>query len=69
MELKLADDFELVKAKYMDVAQNTPEIEKYARWVYGKHPTEEYERIIWSQNLYAENTGWIDFLFYEKSLV
>lgn len=171
MELKLADDFELVKAKYMDVAENTPEIEKYARWIYGKHPTdemlrsymengemyvlideddvagmaaiamhqgEEYERISWErdlandqvatihilavcpayrgrslgdtiiakaielarnegkkafrldvlksnlpaqrmyegagfsyrgeQNLYAENTGWTDFLFYEKSL-
>ena len=38
------DDFELVKSKYIDVIENTPEIEKYARWVYGKHPTDEMLR-------------------------
>lgn len=41
MELKPADDFDLVKAKYIEVIENTPQIEKYARWVYGKHPTDE----------------------------
>jgi ribosomal protein S18 acetylase RimI-like enzyme len=34
-------DFETVKSKYIDVIENTPDIEKYARWIYGKHPTDE----------------------------
>ena len=28
------DDFETVKRKYIDVIENTPDIEKYARWEY-----------------------------------
>ena len=36
MKLKPADDFELLKAKYMVVAENTPDIEKYAHRIYGK---------------------------------
>ncbi len=41
MRLVLTDDFETVKRIYIDVIENTPDIEKHARWVYGKHPTDE----------------------------
>ena len=41
MHLILADDFETVKRKYIDVIENTPGIECHARWAYGKHPTDE----------------------------
>lgn len=41
MQLTLTHDFELVKARYIDVIENTPGIERYARWNYGKHPTDE----------------------------
>ncbi len=41
MNLVQAYDLETVKAHYIKVIENTPEIEKYARWVYGKHPTDE----------------------------
>ncbi len=41
MELIPAYDFETVKKRYIDVIDNTAGIEKYARWVYGKHPTEK----------------------------
>ena len=41
MHLIQTDDFETVKRKYIDVIENTPDIEKYARWEYGKHPTDE----------------------------
>ena len=41
MHLINTDDFETVKGKYIDVIENTPDIEKYARWIYGKHPTDE----------------------------
>ena len=41
MHLVNTDDFETVKGKYIDVIENTPDIEKYARWIYGKHPTDE----------------------------
>ncbi len=41
MRLIQATDFETVKAVYLDIVENTPEIEKHARWVYGKHPTDE----------------------------
>ena len=40
MRLTMTNDFELVKAKYIEVIRNTPEIEQHARWVYGKHPTD-----------------------------
>ena len=40
MDLIPANDFDTVKAKYIDVIKNTPGIEQYARWVYGKHPTD-----------------------------
>ncbi len=41
MNLVWACDLETVKGHYINVIENTPEIEKYARWVYGKHPTDE----------------------------
>ena len=41
MNLVRAYDLETVKGHYINVIENTPEIEKYARWVYGKHPTDE----------------------------
>ena len=41
MNLVQAYDLETVKVHYIKVIENTPEIEKYARWVYGKHPTDE----------------------------
>ncbi len=41
MQLVLTKDFESVKNKYIDVINNTPELEKHARWVYGQHPTDE----------------------------
>ena len=100
MHLVNTDDFETVKGKYIDVIENTPDIEKYARWIYGKHPTDEslkayidrgemyvltdgeeiagmaavamYEKAGFTyrgeQRLYAENTGMMDFLYYEKKL-
>ena len=41
MHLIQTDDFETVKSKYIDVIENTPDIEKTAHWKYGKHPTDE----------------------------
>ena len=41
MNLVRAVDLETVKRYYINVIENTPEIETYARWVYGKHPTDE----------------------------
>ncbi len=45
MNLVRAFDLETVKGHYINVIANTPEIEKYARWVYGKHPTDEALRL------------------------
>lgn len=41
MHLIRTYDFETVKRKYIEVTEHTPDIEKYARWIYGKHPTDE----------------------------
>ena len=41
MELVSAKDFITVKNRYIDVIGNTAGIGQYARWVYGKHPTEK----------------------------
>ena len=40
MQLELARDFEAIKDKYRQVSENTPEMDRYARWIYGQHPTE-----------------------------
>jgi hypothetical protein len=53
MKFIQTDDFETVKSKYIDVIENTPDIEKYARWIYGKHPTDEMIKT------YIENKEWI----------
>ena len=41
MNLIPAHDLEIVKEHYIKVIENTPGIDKTARWVYGKHPTDE----------------------------
>ncbi len=41
MRLVLTNDFETVRKKYIEVIENTPEIEHHARWAYGKHPNDE----------------------------
>ena len=41
MNLVRAFDLETVKRHYINVIENTPEIDKTARWVYSKHPTDE----------------------------
>lgn len=41
MNLIPAHDLETVKEHYIKVIENTPGIDKTARWVYGKHPTDE----------------------------
>ena len=41
MRFITADDFDIVKNRYIDVIENTPELERHSRWVYGKHPNDE----------------------------
>ena len=41
MRLINADNFKVVKSKYIDVIENTPDIGKHAHWIYGKHPSDE----------------------------
>ena len=41
MQLVHANDFAAVKYIYIDVIENTPLIEQYARWVYGRHHSDE----------------------------
>ncbi len=41
MKLVQAHDPETVKEHYIRVIENTAEIDKTARWVYGRHPTDE----------------------------
>ena len=40
MRLIRTDDFETVKTKYIEVIEQTPGIRQYARWEYGRHPTD-----------------------------
>ena len=40
MELVLADEFAMVREKYIKVIEHTKDMDMYARWIYGKHPTE-----------------------------
>jgi hypothetical protein len=53
LELATQKDFNAIIAFYDDVTERTPEMAIYARWSKGK------------QHLYAENTGWTDFYFFE----
>lgn len=41
LELATRQDFESIMAFYDDVIENTLEIELYARWMKGKHPTSD----------------------------
>ncbi|MDD7404248.1 MAG: GNAT family N-acetyltransferase [Butyribacter sp.] len=43
MEFRVAqiEDFARVVSFYKYVIENTQEIEKYARWIYGQHPTDK----------------------------
>ena len=62
------EDYESIIAFYDDVTDRTPDMERFARWQKGKHPTEEGIRAFvyrGQQHLYAENTGWTDFYFFE----
>ena len=43
-EFSLADNFDEIKKKYIEVSESTPEMSTYARWIYGKHPTDEMIR-------------------------
>lgn len=55
MQLVKADtaDFDKVKATYIDIAENTPDIGKYARYEYGKHPNDaEIKGYIASGSMY-----------------
>ena len=105
MELNRAtnEDYESIIAFYDDVTDRTPDMEQYARWKKGSHPTHDGIRVIreairlaqtdgmkairldalasntpahkiykalgfeyrGQQHLYAENTGWTDFYFFE----
>lgn len=40
MQLVLADDFDLIREKYIDVIEHTKDMNLHARWIYGKHPTD-----------------------------
>ena len=84
----IIEDYESIIAFYDDVTDRTPEMDKYARWQKGKHPTHDGIKAIrldalasntpahkiykalgfeyrGKQHLYAENTGWTDFYFFE----
>lgn len=37
----LADDFDEVREKYVQVIGNTKDMNVHARWIYGQHPTDE----------------------------
>ena len=41
MKLIPANDFEAVKAAYLDVIAHSPRLKEYARWIYGMHPSDE----------------------------
>lgn len=46
MNLKKADsaDFDIITAFYRYTASHTENMEKFGRWIYGKHPTDEIIR-------------------------
>ena len=55
MKLVKADtaDFDRVKAAYIDISENTPDMDKYARYEYGKHPNDaEVKGYIASESMY-----------------
>lgn len=44
MQLVLADDFAMVREKYIEVIKHTKNMNTHAIWIYGKHPTDEMIR-------------------------
>ena len=40
MQLVLADDFALIREKYIEVIDCTKDMKVHARWIYGQHPTD-----------------------------
>ena len=44
MQLEHTNEFEKVKAAYIDVISNTPDFAEHCRWEYGKHPSDEVLR-------------------------
>lgn len=44
MRLILADDFDLVREKYIQIIDHTPDMNLNARWIYGLHPTDDMIR-------------------------
>lgn len=53
MSLLLADDLETIRDKYVEVIENTENMDIYARWVYGQHPTDEMiQSYIENQEMY-----------------
>lgn len=53
-----AADFDSVKAAYVDIAENTPDMARYARYEYGKHPKDsQITEYIDQGNLYMFMDG------------
>ena len=44
MHLMPTNDLAALKRRYIDVIWHTPDIARYARWVYGRHPTDDLLR-------------------------
>ena len=61
LELATQKDFETIIAFYDDVTERTPEMATYAHKIYERLGFEYRGK----QHLYAENTGWTDFYFFE----
>ena len=61
MQLVLADDLAAVREKNIEVIEHTKDMNIHARRMYEKLGFEYRGK----QNLYAKNTGWTDFLYYE----
>lgn len=46
-------DFQKVKAAYIDIAENTPDVTKFTKWEYGKHPNDaQISEYIAAGNMY-----------------
>jgi hypothetical protein len=61
LELATQNDFDAIIAFYDDVTERTPEMATYAHKIYERLGFEYRGK----QHLYAENTGWTDFYFFE----
>ena len=61
LELATQNDYDDIIAFYDDVTERTPEMATYAHKIYERLGF-EYRG---TQHLYAENTGWTDFYFFE----